>query len=176
MSYLEPEACIFTYEKDGMPRMAVGIRSSWEYLRSEFSRQGSSCPVENAIHYKTVSTTGPKLFAICPNLLRVFYHRDSEWHQYRTARVVHRGTVLQLMLNFNRHDDNDDEEPSQEDNNGQDRKDSYGQQSKSLTPLNNFDAMLINLQILYYCLLHMIRFVQQSIRCIQYQSDLLEVL
>ncbi|CAF0980656.1 unnamed protein product [Adineta ricciae] len=168
MSYWELEACAFIYDKDGITRTAVGIRSSWEDLRYEFSRQGSSCPVENAIHYRTISTTGPKLFAVSPDLLRVFYHRASGWHQYRTARWVHRDTLLQLLLHLNRHDDDDDEEPSQEDNNGQDRKDSYGQQSKSLTPLNDLNAMHINLQMLYYCLLHMIRFVQRPIRSIQY--------
>lgn len=170
MSIWAQEACIFTYDKDGVTRTAMGIRTSWNDLCFEFSRQGSSCPVENAIHYRTISTTGPKLFAVCPDLLRVFYHRDSEWHRYRTARCVRRGTILQLLPFLNRHDENDDEEPSQEDNSGQDRKDSYGQQSKSLTLLNDFNAMHINLQILYYCLLYMMQFVQRPIRSIQYQS------
>ncbi|CAF3025823.1 unnamed protein product [Rotaria sp. Silwood2] len=141
----------------------------WLNLCIEFHRQGPPCPVSNVIHFKTISTLGPKLFAVSLDTLQVFYHENDQWHQYQSARNIQIGILIDLMKAFSNDHDYTDDDLSREDNGGEDRdEDGQDQQAKD-SHANNDLKYQINQAILYYCLFQMLVSIHLHIYIIQQQ-------
>ena len=87
------DTCQFTYisRDDFMPKRAMGIERSWEELKEELDRTGPAC-YPGAIYFKTISVTGPQLFAVV-NDNSVFYHEGGHWYRYVTAFDIKFGTM-----------------------------------------------------------------------------------
>ncbi|CAF1538367.1 unnamed protein product [Adineta steineri] len=113
---LEPSWCALTYNSNlGVARTILGVFDLWSNLCMEFNRNGPSCPVRNAVHFRRVSLVGPELFAVCLDTLQVFHHYEDQWHQYQSARNIRFGRSQQLLQFLdNSVDDDDHENLSQE--------------------------------------------------------------
>lgn len=171
MVTLNTYCCMFTYEnRSEITCTALGLVYSWSNLCVEYNRIGPQCPTSNAVHFKTISTLGPKLFAVSIDTLKVFYHENSQWHQYESARNVRLGTLKELMRFFNNDDDNEDDDLSQKDNQGKDLdKSEYSRQVKDSHSTNDFQYQ-INQAILYHLLYQMMGPILLSFYIIQSQS------
>lgn len=175
----EPICCEFTYDRFGYWGMthkctAVGVVCTWPELRKTFSRQGSSCPALNALHFRTISKLGPKLFAVSLANLKVFYNDGYRWHQYRTARQVRLGMLkdfTELLLNDNDDDGDGKEDWSEDESDGKDPDDDLGRQAKDLSSKND-SIYEINPAILYFCLLRILLIIELQNSLIQCQSFL----
>ena len=81
------ETCEFCYISRATQLLvkALGIERSWDDLKLEFNRTGPGYP--GAKYYKTISTTGPHLFAVVDKNT-VLYHDNGIWQRYVTATDV----------------------------------------------------------------------------------------
>ena len=170
----EPPCCVFTYESIQdweVTRTAVGVACSWPDLQNRFARQGPPCPVTNGLHFRTISRLGPKLFAVDLFNLGVFYHDGYRWHQYQSARDVRFGKLEDFKTLVDGGDDDTDhnEDQSQEDNNGKDRDDDLGRQTKD-SSLKNHSTCQLDRNIVYFCLLQIVLIIQLQNTLIQYPS------
>ena len=86
------DTCQFSYIslKTNLPTTALGVERAWDSLKAEFNRSGPGIPGAN--YYKTISFSGPQLFAVVDKN-RVFYHDCGEWHRYITATDVKFGQM-----------------------------------------------------------------------------------
>lgn len=90
------ESCEFTFTSKIDLRVvrARGTEASWDDLKEQFDRKGPHCG-PSALYYRTESARGPQLFAIIGND-SVYYHEDSLWEKYLSARDIQCSLVAQL--------------------------------------------------------------------------------
>ncbi|CAF1093266.1 unnamed protein product [Adineta steineri] len=139
---LEPYWCAFTDNSNfGVARTILGVFD----LCMEFNRNGPSCPVRNAVHFKRVGLVGPELFAVCLDTLQIFYHDEDQWHQYQSARNIRFGRSQQLLQFLdNSVDDEDHENLSQEANDEQDQHDELSEEAEDLSSNSDLFYSQIN--------------------------------
>ncbi|CAF1555602.1 unnamed protein product, partial [Adineta steineri] len=143
---LEPSWCVFTYNSNlGVARTILGVFDLWSNLCMEFNRNGPSCPVRNAVHFRRVSLVGPELFAVCLDTLQIFCHDQDQWHQYQSARNIRFGRSQQLLPFLdNSVDDEDHENLSQEANDEEDQHDEPSREAEDLSSNSDLFYSQIN--------------------------------
>ncbi len=84
--------CNFTYVtlRTNLPCRVMGIERTWEYLKSEFDREGDGLSDPTAKYFETIGQ-GPQLFAVVEN--SVYYHDQQQWFKYRSAFDIVHGTM-----------------------------------------------------------------------------------
>ncbi|CAF1315969.1 unnamed protein product [Adineta steineri] len=146
---LEPSWCAFTYNSNlGVARTILGVFDLWSNLCMEFNRNGPSCPVRNAVHFRRVSLVGPELFAVCLDTLQVFHNYEDQWHQYQSARNIRFGRPIQLFpFLHNSANDDDHEGLSQEANDEEDPHDEPSREAEDLSSNSDLFHSQINRMI-----------------------------
>ena len=76
--------CSFTFIslRNGSACRVSGIERTWDYLKSEFNRDGNEIDDLNVRYFETIGP-GPQLFAATSST--VYYHHGNQWFHYQSA-------------------------------------------------------------------------------------------
>ncbi len=76
--------CSFTYVSllTNLPCRAMGVERTWDYLKTEFERQGDGLSDPTARYFETIGP-GPQLFAVDSSY--IYYHDQNRWWRYKSA-------------------------------------------------------------------------------------------